>query len=102
MNKIILHGNSKYNTQNYTGYCVMCLEKAAFRHVLFNGINSIICTRCNTAKPLHKGLDEVPYMYFNRPLSFNDKCNRFLLRLHKFCTGTWNRTRFSFKILKGK
>jgi hypothetical protein len=102
MNQITLHGNSKYNKSNYTGTCVACLETATFRHVMFNGTNSIMCTRCLTAKPLRKGLDDVPYMYFNEALTFKDKFTRFKMRLMDyFIKGRHNRKRFDIRILKG-
>lgn len=101
MPEIKLHQNSKYNKKNYRGYCFNCLEDALFRHVLFDGVNSIICTRCLIAKPLTKGLEDVPYMY-SKNITGWQKVKRMGKRVGKFFTGDAHNKRFKIKVLKGK
>ena len=101
MPEITLHKNSKYNKANYGGYCAVCYEDALFRHVMYDGGNCIICTRCHTAKPLLPKKDELPYMY-SATLTFKDKIVRLGIRIKAFFTGRASRPRFDFRLLRGK
>lgn len=84
-----IHGHSKHDA--LYGYCTMCLEKSKFRHCLVNGMNSIVCIFCLSAKPLIKGI-KFPYYMILKKINFTHIIHRFFIRL-----GNPKRT---FKILK--
>lgn len=52
---IILHENSRFNKNTYDGICKFCYEVAIFRHVLFNGRNALMCTRCLNSVSMIRG-----------------------------------------------
>lgn len=53
--KLVLHQNSMINKHNYDGICKFCFEVAIFRHILYDGKNAIICTRCKQSVAFIKG-----------------------------------------------
>lgn len=78
MSNYKIHGHTK-NSVLY-GHCVMCLEKSKFRHCLVDGINSIVCVICLSAKPIIPK-KEMSYMILDS-IDLSHIIHRFFIRLN--------------------
>lgn len=110
MGKLSYNNTTKLNKQDIIGYCINCLEKARFRatyNALETGRETVLtCTRCLASTRYNKkGINKKHFVNnsFYKKINFEKKIIRFILRVYKFFfTGTWNRKRFDFRLLRGR